>query len=274
VFHAYGRGIADARNTGCTIPGGTTGAASCNGPRTGPPYGPYDPFLPLHPGPAFSDGSNVISSIVDIAEGTFLPFTVFGCTPGFGTATVDGNFTSAEWACARQYNFVANVSGGATPAVLYVMNDGGNLYLAVRLLRSSSDKVNTLQFNFDNNDSWNTNGTGAAETGDDVLSLDATNGFVDAFLTLKCANSSQSSCWATDVSGGGTNDGSGKLKNDGTYTTYEMSHPLNTADNVHDYSLVAGAKVGLFLTLQTGSGAAGNTQWPGFRNYKEITIVP
>ena len=154
------------------------------------------------------------------------------------------------------------------------MNNGPNLYLAVRVLRSTKDKVNTLQFNFDNNDSWTMSGTGTAETGDDVLSLDAVTGFVDAFLTLKCTNSSQSSCWATDPSAGGTKDGSGAFMNDGTYTTYELSHPLNTGDAGHDYSLVAGAKVGLFLTLQTGSGATGNTQWPGFRKYLEIPIVP
>jgi hypothetical protein len=39
-------------------------------------------------------------------------------------------------------------------------------------------------------------------------------------------------------------------------------------------SLSAGSRVALFLTLQTGSGAAGNTQWPGFRRYLEIRIVP
>jgi hypothetical protein len=49
---------------------------------------------------------------------------------------------------------------------------------------------------------------------------------------------------------------------------------LNTADNTRDYSLPAGGNVGLFLTLQAGSGAAGNTQWPGFRKYQEIRIAP
>ena len=33
VFHAGGRGIADDRETGCTLFGGTAGAAACNGPR-------------------------------------------------------------------------------------------------------------------------------------------------------------------------------------------------------------------------------------------------
>ena len=121
---------------------------------------------------------------------------------------------------------------------------------------------------------WKTSGTGAAETGDDVLSLDATKGFTDAYLTLKCTTSSQSTCWATDQSAGGGNDGKGAIKNDGTYTTYEISHPLNTGDVGHDYSLFGGSKVGLFLTLQVGSGAQGNTQWPQFRQYLEIPILP
>ncbi len=215
-------------------------------------------------------------------ESGFLPrgavtFTAIGCVPGAGTgtATMDGSFGTSEWQCARSYDFTANVSGGSTPATLYVMNDATNIYLAVRIRRSSTDKVNTLQFNFDNNDSWTLSaGAGAAETGDEVLSLDAVAGFRDAFLTLKCVNSSQSSCWATDLSAGGTSEGSGAVKNDGTYTTYEVVHPLNTADNAHDFSLSVGSKVGVFLTLQTGSGATGNTQWPGFRKYLEIQIVP
>jgi hypothetical protein len=264
VFHAFGRGIADSRTSGCTIPPST--AASCNGPRP-----TFDPFMPFHV-PEFDEEG--IELPVDIAEGTRLPFTVLGCTAGLGTATVDGNFSTAEWACATTYSFSAEVSGGATPATLYVMNDGSTLYLAVRLQRRATDKVNTLQFNFDNNNSWATAGTGAGETGDDVLSLDAANRFSDAYLTSKCTNSGQSACWATDVSELGTNDGSGKFKNDGVYTTYEISHPLNTADNTHDFSVSPAGKVGLFVTLQTGSGAAGNTQWPGFRKYVEIKIAP
>ncbi len=215
-------------------------------------------------------------------ESGFLPwgavtFTAIGCVPGFGTgtATIDGSLGTSEWQCAHSYDFTANVSGGSTPATLYVMNDATNLYLAVRLKRSSTDKVNTLQFNFDNNDSWMMSaGAGAAETGDEVLSLDAVAGFRDAFLTLKCVNSSQSSCWGTDLSAGGTSEGGSAVKNDGTYTTYEMVHPLNTADDAHDFSLSVDSRVGLFLTLQTGSGATGNTQWPGFRKYLEIRVVP
>lgn len=263
VFHASGRGIAANGATDCAAPSSSTG--SCNGPR-----GSFDPFMSFHM-PEFDAIGSGTEGPVNIAEGTRLPFTIFGCVPGFGTATVDGTFSTGEWACAKTYQFTANVSGGSTPATLYVMNDNSRLYLAVRLGRSSTDKVNTLQFNFDNNNSA-AGGPGPSETGDDVLSLDAATGFTDAYMTLKCTNSSQSSCWAADPSGAGTKDGIGALTNDGVVTTYELSHPLNTADDAHDFSLLPGGKVGLFLTLQTGSGAAGNTQWPGFRKYLEIRI--
>lgn len=272
-FNAYGRGIADDRDTGCSVAGTAGTGASCNGPRTGAPYGPFDPFMPFHDGDAFDGGPATGAEYpVEITNGTRLPFTVFGCRPGFGTPTVDGDFSDGEWLCARTYTFTANVSGGATPATLYVMNDGTNLYLAVRIRRSSADKVNTLQFNFDNDDSWTLSGAGAAQAGDDVLSLDAAKGFADGYLTEKCTTSSQSSCWSTDLSGGGAAEGSGALSNDGSYTTYEISHPLHTGDVGHDVSLSGGSRVGLFLTLQVGSGAQGNTQWPQFRQYLEIEI--
>jgi hypothetical protein len=63
VFHAGGRGIADPRETGCTLFGETAGAASCNGPRPA-----YDPFQPHTT--ALLDGVQLIP------EGTRLPFTI------------------------------------------------------------------------------------------------------------------------------------------------------------------------------------------------------
>jgi hypothetical protein len=255
VFHASGRGIAADGATRCSAPSPDT--SSCDGPR-----GAFDPFLPIH-SPEFDAAGTELP--IDIAEGTYLPFTVTGCAAGTGTATVDGTFSANEWDCARSFNFMANAGGGATPATLYVMNDGSRLYLAVRV---QTDRLSKLQFNFDNDND------GASEAGDDVLSLDAITGLTDAFLTLKCSNSSQSSCWASDVSAGGTNDGTGAIGSGGGFMTYELSHPLNTADDAHDFSRSVGQTVGLFLTLQTGNGASGNTQWPGFRSYLAVTIAP
>jgi hypothetical protein len=275
LFRAYGRGIADSSYTPCTLDGMHM-TAPCDGPRSA-----FDPFIPY---PA--EGEGMPSTVgVPVPDSTRLPFRVYGCAPGTGSATVDGAFGQGEWDCADTASFTANVSGGSTPAKLYWMtshNASGvdTLYLAVRVRRSSTDKVNTLQFNFDNDASCPnmlpcSSSSGAAATNDDVLSVtlvaDTTKEFTDAYLTAKCTNSSQSSCWATDVSAGGASNGRGRVLNDGTYTTYEIAHPLNSGD-VHDFALSAGNKVGLFLTLQTGNGAQGNTQWPGFRQYREITI--
>jgi len=34
-----------------------------------------------------------------------------------------------------------------------------------------------------------------------------------------------------------------------------------------------GDMLGFFLSVQQGNGAQGNTQWPDFRSYEQITIV-
>jgi hypothetical protein len=102
---------------------------------------------------------------------------------------------------------------------------------------------------------------------------DATTSFSDQYLTAKCTTSTQTSCGATDASDGGSNDGAAAFGNSGGLSVYELRHPLNSGDTAHDFALSAGSKVGLFLTLQVGSGAQGNTQWPGFRRYLTITIA-
>jgi hypothetical protein len=213
-------------------------------------------------------GSPTLSG--DLPTGA-LTFTATACKPGFGTATPNGVMAAGEWDCARQQDFSANLSGGSSAAAtLFWMNDGTNLYLAVRVRRSSTDKVNTLQFNFDNNNSCPDQtacSTGAAAENDDVLVVNASPTFTDAFLTLKCTTSTQSTCWSAAED----QHGAAGLANNGTYTTYEFRHPFNGGD-VHDFNRVGGSNVGLFLTLQLGSGAQGNTQWPGFRKYKTIKI--
>lgn len=66
IVHAAGAGIADARETGCTV--GTNANASCNGPRTA-----FDPFIPLN---LTVDGTLGTNQKVQIATGTRLEFVV------------------------------------------------------------------------------------------------------------------------------------------------------------------------------------------------------
>ena len=94
--------------------------------------------------------------------------------------------------------------------------------------------------------------------------------FFDEYLTAKCANNSQSGCGKDD---GGDPDGAGAADNDGTWTTYELSHPLISGDE-EDFALTAGSSViGFFGTLRVGNGAQGNTQFLDFRDFTRIYIV-
>ena len=193
-----------------------------------------------------------------------ITITATVCVPGSGdgTATIDGSFGSSEWGCAASYPFMANISGGSTPAVAYWMNDADNLYLAVRVQQTSTDKANSLRFDFDSD------GDGLTEANDDIIGYDAVSGsFLDQYLTDKCVNSSQSGCGSPDA----VAHGAGAATNAAGWTTYELSHPL-TGGGVQDLSRAAGQQVGAFWTLRIGSGAQGNTQVPGFRQYQQITI--
>lgn len=185
------------------------------------------------------------------------------CFAGWGTATINGSFGAGEWACASSESFTANLSGGSTDAVMYWMNDASNLYLAVQVRRSSLDNTNSVRFDF-NNDA-----VGPAAAGDDAIGFDGKSfTFLDEYLTAKCANNNQSGCGNTDQS----QNGSGMVANDGTWTTYELSHPLVGDGNGQDFTRTAGQALSFFLTLRQGNGAQGNTQYPGFRNYRTITI--
>ncbi len=195
-------------------------------------------------------------------------FTATACEPGFGKpAAIDGVMAPGEWQCARHMDFTANLSGGSgTPATLYWMNDGDSLYLAVRVARDASDKVASLRFDFDNN------GDGVVEAGEDAFGVDSKTGFFDEYLTDKCVNRSQAGCGEADTAAGGTTDGAGAIGYDGTHLVYEVAHPLNSGDTGHDFALVPGSTFGMYLTLQIGNGASGNTQIPGFRQWKDVVV--
>lgn len=279
VFHATGLGIADDRGAGCTLLGGGLGAAACNGSRT-----IYDPFQPT--GPALLGGIQIIP------VGTRLPFTVFGCAPGQGTpAAVDGTLAPGEWECANSTTFPVSLSGGSTTATLYWMNDGANFHIAVSV--PGSNRTNGLRVDWDSDgDAPAALADGAAyttakEAGDDIWEFTPPAGTADKFIDASCSASSQSGCGTSDATGGGASQTVAAFNNtQGGVTVYEMSHPLTTTD-----TCTAGAKkgcsspyaidlraaapgndAGFFVTLRMGSGAQGNTQWPGFLSYMKVTI--
>jgi hypothetical protein len=204
----------------------------------------------------------------DLAQGV-LTFDAIVCEPG-PAIVVDGVLDEAAWAAAGTHAFQANISGGSVNTTLSWYNDCENLYLSVEV-ETANDKVNVLGFDFDEDND------GFAALNDDVLVFDAgqptADRFMDKHLSQKCLNSNgQSACGDLDD----TVDGAGAFTQDFTSgrTRYEISHPLLGSDPTQDFQLGFGDQVGFFVTLRVGKGAQGNTQYPDFRTYCTVSIVP
>jgi len=210
--------------------------------------------------------------------GAFETFKVF-TLQGVGTATIDGVMSPGEWDNAGKIDLYVNTpGGGTTPATLYVMNDAANLYLALKFQRNVVDPQNRLWFEFDNNND------GMLENGDDQIAFDPDTGFIDNFLTNNsefpalCPCPEVACCGISDTDTGvsGTSDGAGAFQNNGTYTVYEMLHPLNSGDTGHDFALNFGDTVGFYFVLyiiNTYPSDYGETNFPGLMNFGKITIV-
>jgi len=179
---------------------------------------------------------------------------------GVGTATIDGVLSPGEWIRAGHYDLLVNVPQvGTARATLFVMNDSTNLYLALRFERSVVDPGNSLFFEFD------TNNSGVLDDGDDATGFTPGVGFFDNVRTSAPPCPPGSLCGLEDTSVGGTKDGAGAFLNNGTFTVYEMSHPLNSGDD-NDFALAPRDTIDFFLSLRIigGSGEIVDTTFPGF----------
>jgi parallel beta-helix repeat protein len=179
---------------------------------------------------------------------------------GVGTAKIDGKIGFSEWEGANCLGFPVNLpEGGTTPGAVCAMNDQANLYLAVRFARTALDLGNTASFTFDND-----NGGGQQPlAGDDVVLFTPGQGFRDEVSVTGPPCPPGGLCGLSDTDGGGTNDGSGAMANDGALTVYEFSHPLDTADDGHDFSLGPGDIVGFKVQIRIiGGGVIADTVYP------------
>jgi hypothetical protein len=136
---------------------------------------------------------------------------------------------------------------------------------------------------------WDDDGAGR-EPGNDVWEFEPDGGPADKFVDDKCSTSSQSSCGNNDADFLTTPDvgmdTEAAFNNTvGGQTVYEMSHPLSTGQVCEifgrkgcssafpiDLQAAKGQTKGASFTLRLGSGAQGNTQWPGFLEYLMIEI--
>ena len=162
---------------------------------------------------------------------------------------INGVIDPDEWSRADWMDFTVGSYSGR----MYVMNDADNLYIALRLQDDDASDNDAMNIFFDND-----HGGGSLQLGDDVIWHTSVQ-FHDAYFKPPSAIS-------FDVNDGGSKDGSGDRTRDGSHVWYvEFSHPLNTADDSHDFSLSYGDTVGFDLAWQDVPVPIGPTDylfWP------------
>ena len=179
---------------------------------------------------------------------------------GAGTATIDGTLGTGEWDNARTFAVTANLPGdGTTPATLYVMNDGANIYYAIRFQRAGVNLNSTNLFNIE----IDTDQSGNASVGDDYLTTFVSSEFPTGTLS---DNHRSAAGVQTDIT-----HGSGAFRNADGVSVYEFSHPLNSDETGKDVALSPGTATSFLMVLQI-DGAV--TSFPGApSNYQPLTIV-
>jgi hypothetical protein len=166
-----------------------------------------------------------------------------------GTATIDGAMSPGEWTSAASVSIPVNVpvseGGGTASAMLYVMNDATQIYFAFKVPRAAFVTA-SFAMNFDNDND------GQLEAGDDGFVFN-TDPFGPPTLfdiyryTCPEAPAGSGGCSGFDDSDGGTTDGVGAVSISDGFTIYEVSRPLNNADDAHDFSLNPSGKLGFSL---------------------------
>ncbi len=165
------------------------------------------------------------------------------------TPTIDGVVdTATEWSMADKQLFTL---GGNYSGEIYVMNDDANLYLAVRItdddFGTTGADYDAVSFSFDNDH----DGAGPEEGDDTLICISNNFGAFDQFHNLTSGTT-----W--DSLYGGTVDGAVAATGNGSINSFEFTHPLNSTDLAHDFSLKPGRIVG-FTT-----GYIDNRTWVGY----------
>jgi hypothetical protein len=174
-----------------------------------------------------------------------------------GPVAIDGVIGTDEWATAAQSAFSISIYS----VTLYVMNDATNLYVGARVSDGALTGTDRLTLQFDNNN----DGLGRGP-GDDQITVFGDGTFQDVFYATTGPGLSGLTA-NSDSGSGGTTDGLGAASGAGGFAYFEMVHPLNSADDAHDFSLFVGQHVGFFVVYQDGEGAASgyNRYWPSFQ---------
>ncbi len=161
--------------------------------------------------------------------------------------TIDGNIDEGEWKFAATASFYL---GEGYAGTLFIMNDADDLYIAAKVSDDDFSNTDGFYINFDNDN----NGV-YPESGDDYLYVKL-GSLIDGYLT-------DASDTASDTSGGGTQDGLGAMASDASFNYYEFKHPIDSADDPHDFSLASGSTVGFRIRYFDGDGTGYTVYWPG-----------
>jgi hypothetical protein len=182
---------------------------------------------------------------------------------GSGTAAVDGMLTPGEWQNARALSFQAarapSDGGGTMPVTMREMNDGANVFISLEIGRGTYGGATQATFFFDNDHN------GSIAEGDEYLSVNVGTysplALFDGFRT-GCTPGAPPFCPSRDSDFGGTSDGLAAAVANGTTTVLEISHPLDSADNAHDWSLSSGQVVGFANVLDLWSATPSCNSFP------------
>jgi hypothetical protein len=152
---------------------------------------------------------------------------------GCGTPTIDGVINAAEWANADTEAWTTTSASG----ILYMMNDGSNLYIGVIINDDDFASNDGFAVSFDNDNG----GEAVREVGDDYVQAVGASQFYDSHWG--------GASLVPDDSPGGTIDGQGAGSDQGSSNHFELSHPLNSGDTGYDFSLSVDQTIGFFLSI-------------------------
>jgi len=169
------------------------------------------------------------------------------------TPTIDGVISAGEWIDADIADFTLTYCDESHDVTLHVKNDDSYLYLAAIVRDEEYSNLSEMYHDFANF-YFDNNNDGITDIGEDGLAIRFDNSiFRDTY------NPTGVNGWSySDTSDGGTNDIDGAVTHTnpvpdgvGDYT-FEYRHPLDTADDAHDFSLSTGDTIGFRFSFPDG----------------------
>ncbi len=164
-----------------------------------------------------------------------------------GVPKIDGIISPGEWDNALEIDYTLwSIGPAAVPCKVYITHDVEKIYVAVTFTWGTITQEDSLTIHFDNDGAG-----GPRVTGDDVIQLSTF--FSDMYVESVGSTPETGIGIRPDTMAGGQTDGYGIRTTDGTNTTYELWHPLDSSDSSHDFSLNEGSTFGFTILLRVGS---------------------